>query len=184
MDILSSIENFDPEKTGIITFLTFKQVLQNLNIRLSEKYTEYLIYIMKKNKFDSSSSNNNNIMELNLENLCYNNVVDLLDIESAEILNEITCSSDDNDNEEFNELLNDNDNEESLKNSMAGGFENIKMDGKNNNEENNNNRNISTLNEIDEINNDNNNNDNDNKKDHPIKIENEREGEKEENSCK
>lgn len=80
--------------------MTFKQVLQNINIRMSEKYTEYLIYIMKKNKEELNM--------LKLEELRYLNVLEMLDVESENILNDISSSLEDN------ELNNLNDNDEEL----------------------------------------------------------------------
>lgn len=122
---------------------------------MSEKYTEYLIYIMKKN---NGSVNNT---ELNLENLRYTNVVNLLDIDDPNLLEGISSSSE----EEFNDA------DESLK--ISEGFE---MMGKNDE----NKRNISTLNDIDDMPDDQkSNSQNLNINEGCIKIENEREGENE-----
>jgi hypothetical protein len=98
--VISSIEYFDPNKTGIITFLTFKQVLQNIKIRMSEKYTEYLIYLMKKTKDEN--------IVLNLEELRYFNVLEILEIENENFLNDISSSL------EENYINNPNENNEDL----------------------------------------------------------------------
>lgn len=60
---------------------------------MSEKYTEYLIYVMKKNK------ENNQKINLNLEDLRYLNVIEILnfDDENTEnILKNISSSSEEN----------------------------------------------------------------------------------------
>ncbi len=62
---------------------------------MSEKYTEYLIYLMKKNRDEK--------MSLNLEELRYYNVLEILDVENENILNEITSSLDENDLNQLNE---------------------------------------------------------------------------------
>jgi len=98
--VISSIEYFDPNKTGIITFLTFKQVLQSIKIRMSEKYTEYLIYLMKKTKEEN--------IVLNLEELRYFNVLEILEIENENFLNDISSSL------EENFINNPNENDEDL----------------------------------------------------------------------
>lgn len=120
---------------------------------MGEKYTEYLIYIMKKNKEGDSS-------ELNLENLRYTNVIDLLDIESQEFLNEISSTSED----EFNELFNEEESEKISKNKESADKNKI---------EENKNKNISELNDIQG----NHKSENANSNQH-IKIENEIEGKK------
>ena len=67
---------------------------------MSEKYTEYLIYLMKK-------INEDNIV-LNLEELRYFNVLEILETENENILNDISSSLDEKD------LNNPNENEEDL----------------------------------------------------------------------
>lgn len=62
------MEYCDPNRKGYITFLDLRKILQNLSyIRLSERYVEFLIYLMKKNESDCS-----------LEDLHYNNILKLL----------------------------------------------------------------------------------------------------------
>lgn len=67
---------------------------------MKEKYTEYLIHIMKKNKEYSAG------VHLTLEELRYMNVIKMLDTHNGENLSELSSSS------EENELENLNDNEE------------------------------------------------------------------------
>lgn len=67
---------------------------------MSEKYTEYLIYLMKKTYEDNAV--------LNLEELRYFNVLEILEIENENILNDISSSLEEND------LNNPNDNEDEL----------------------------------------------------------------------
>lgn len=70
---------------------------------MSEKYTEYLIYLMKKTKDEN--------IVLNLEELRYFNVLEILEIENDNILNDISSSLEEND------LNNPNQNNEDLSDS-------------------------------------------------------------------
>lgn len=64
---------------------------------MSEKYTEYLIYLMKKTTDENTS--------LNLEELRYFNVLEILEMENEIILNDISSSLEENDlnNPNYNE---------------------------------------------------------------------------------
>jgi Ca2+-binding EF-hand superfamily protein len=59
------MQYYDPNNTGFIKFSDFRKVMQNLKLNLEEKYTELLIYLMKKNE--------------TLEDLAYRNITNLLD---------------------------------------------------------------------------------------------------------
>lgn len=49
-----ALEKNDPNKTGFIKFLDFKKILENPNIKIKDKYIEYLIYSMKCFQNDNS----------------------------------------------------------------------------------------------------------------------------------
>lgn len=66
--ILSAMQYYDSSNRGYISFIEFRKVLQNLKITLKEKYTEYMIYVMKKFEDESVS----------LDDLKYNNLIHIL----------------------------------------------------------------------------------------------------------
>lgn len=74
---------------------------------MSEKYTEYLIYLMKKTEDEN--------IALNLEELRYFNVLEILEMENENILNDISSSIEEND------LNNNVDNDEDLNESNLEG---------------------------------------------------------------
>ncbi len=65
--LLSAMQYYDSSNRGYINFIDFRKVLQNLKITLKEKYTEYMIYVMKKFNDDNVS----------LEDLKYSNIIDI-----------------------------------------------------------------------------------------------------------
>ena len=56
------LNQYDREKTHLITFDIFRKIVQNLNLELDDESMEYLIYKMKKNVPE-----NNSIFDLNYE---------------------------------------------------------------------------------------------------------------------
>jgi hypothetical protein len=67
------MQYYDNLNTGYINFINFRKVMQNLKISLEEKYTEFLIYIMKK--FDDTS--------VSLEDLKYGNLIEIIESDSS-----------------------------------------------------------------------------------------------------
>jgi Ca2+-binding EF-hand superfamily protein len=66
--LLSAMQYYDSSNRGYINFIDFRKVLQNLKIDLKEKYTEYMIYVMKKFEDDNIS----------IEDLKYSNLIEIL----------------------------------------------------------------------------------------------------------
>ena len=60
--LLNMLNQYDREKTHLITFDIFRKIVQNLNLELDDESMEYLIYKMKKNVPE-----NNSIFDLNYE---------------------------------------------------------------------------------------------------------------------
>ena len=61
--LLNMLNNqYDKDKTHLITFDIFRKIVQNLNLVLDDESMEYLIYLMKKNVPE-----NNSIFDLNYE---------------------------------------------------------------------------------------------------------------------
>jgi hypothetical protein len=65
------MQYYDTNNTGLINFVDFRKVMQNLKLGLSEKYTELLIYIMKTND------------NMGLEELAYGNLIKLLNYDDS-----------------------------------------------------------------------------------------------------
>jgi Ca2+-binding EF-hand superfamily protein len=66
--IFSAMQYYDSSNRGYINFIDFRKVMQNLKIILKEKYTEYMIFVMKK--FDDEN--------VSLEDLKYSNLIEIL----------------------------------------------------------------------------------------------------------
>ena len=62
---VSSIEKSDPNKSGFMSFMNLRKILENTNINLKDKYIEYLIYFMKCYNDENS----------NLDDLKYNVII-------------------------------------------------------------------------------------------------------------
>lgn len=43
------LKAIDAKNTGYVTFLNFRKIIESINLRLKDKYIEYLIYVMKAN---------------------------------------------------------------------------------------------------------------------------------------
>jgi hypothetical protein len=74
--ILSAMQYYDNKNTGFINFTNFRKATHNLKLNLSEKYTEFLIYFMKKNETNSKN--------MSLEDLAYGNIIKLLSSDSTD----------------------------------------------------------------------------------------------------
>ncbi len=75
------MQYYDSGNRGYINFIDFRKVMQNLKIILKEKYTEYMIYVMKQ--FDDDN--------VSLEDLKYNNLIEILNQDINENENESKC---------------------------------------------------------------------------------------------
>jgi hypothetical protein len=47
--ISNCLKAIDAKNTGYVTFLNFRKIIESINLRLKDKYIEYLIYVMKCN---------------------------------------------------------------------------------------------------------------------------------------
>ena len=50
-----AIEKSDPYKTGFISFMNLRKVLENTNLSIKDKYIEFLIFLMKSYIDENSS---------------------------------------------------------------------------------------------------------------------------------
>lgn len=84
--IKNSLKLYDLNKTGYISFLNFRKILETVKLRLKDRYIEYLINIMKG--FDSDNSNA-------LDDLKYDKIFDL--ISSSQDDSKVETSSEEDD---------------------------------------------------------------------------------------
>ena len=56
--LIISTKSIDPTNTGLLTFLQFREIIDNLNINLNDNEIEYLIYKLK------NLENKNNNLEM------------------------------------------------------------------------------------------------------------------------
>ncbi len=102
--LLNSLKLVDINNSGYVTFLTFRKILESVNLKLKDRYIEFLIYIMKSNDEKEES-----IYSLNYEAMfrLINKAPDDSKMESSEIdyeneeESEIVITQ-----EEFNEKIN------------------------------------------------------------------------------
>ncbi len=91
--LLNSLKLVDINNSGYVTFLTFRKILESVNLKLKDQYIEFLIYVMKSNDEKEES-----IYSLNYEAMfrLINKAPDDSKNESSEI---------DYDNEEESEIV-------------------------------------------------------------------------------